>query len=349
MNIENAYERICKGFGEIIPLSQKEKFVFKELEFAGIKDDFHFWIGKRVLAAVLAALIGLLFPWTAGKFFGIIDFETAPLIVPVAYSIFLAALFLLLVIVSFYLHLYYQLEGRVTLVEDILPDFLMLVASNINAGMTPTAAFRGATRKEFGPLSEEIKAATAKSLGTESFTESLRELSKKIKSKTLEETVDFFGQSLRSGGHLAKLLETSANDLRQTQELKRELASSTRMYIIFVGFIVVIATPVLLGVSVQFLKMVTAIQAQNPLSSELGTTTVAFLSTELRISPQFMQTTAYLLLLVNSILSSLFIGMLGSGKAKLGLKNFPFLLFFSIATFSIATALLEKFLETSGF
>ena len=79
---------------------------------------------------------------------------------------------------------------------------------------------RAGARKEFGPLSEEIKVAAAKSLGTKSFGAALKQLSRSIKSKTLEETVSFFSQAMKSGGRLAMLLQTSALDLRRTQEMK---------------------------------------------------------------------------------------------------------------------------------
>src|SRR3989338_1305476 len=49
------------------------------------------------------------------------------------------------------------------------PGFLLLVSSNINAGMTPFNSFQVAARPEFGPLAEEIKYAVSKSLGTTSF------------------------------------------------------------------------------------------------------------------------------------------------------------------------------------
>lgn len=344
MKIENQYERTCRGLSELVARRKKQETVFPNLRFAGIKSDFDFWLGKRILAVILIGFVGFLLPWTIGKFFNLIVFETSGFFAPVIYSIALGIAFSVSLTIIFYLHLFYQIEGRARMVEDILPDFLMLVASNVNAGMTPASAFRNAARKEFGPLSEEIKAAAAKSLGTQSFTQALLAVSKNIKSKVLLETVAFFSQSLRSGGHLATLLETSANDLRQTQEMRRELISSTKMYTIFVGFIIVVATPVLLGVSVQFLKMITTIQTQNPTGSDI-TGAVSFLATELRITPEFMQTTAYFLLLINAFLSSLFIGMLGTGKAKLGLKNFPLLLIASIIVFFIATTFLEQLLS----
>ncbi|MBN1940658.1 MAG: type II secretion system F family protein [Candidatus Diapherotrites archaeon] len=338
------YERFCKRICERIPQAKREKKYFPMLAYAGIKEDFDFWLGKRMLFTMLVAIIGFLLPWTIGKYFGLIEFDLGfitpiPLIASVGLGIALAIIALLL----FYLGLYYRIEGRTTMAEAILPDFLMLVASNVNAGMTPFAAFRSSARKEFGPLSEEVKLAAAKSLGTESFQLALKRLSLRIKSKVLEETIAFFSQTLKSGGHLSKLLETSATDLRQTQELKKELISSTRMYVIFVAFVIVIGAPLLLAVAVQFLDMISAIQAESTIANaDLGA--VSFLSTELLITPEFMRMVGYALLIGNAILSSMFIGVISNGKAKMGLQYLPAILIASAVVFTVFGFVLSGFL-----
>ena len=123
--------------------------------------------------------------------------------------------------ILFYLHLSYVIDGRKKMVENILPDFLFLVGNNLKSGMTPFYAFRSAVRPEFGPLSEEIQIATQKSLGIESFSDALKDIAQRIDSKILADTTRFFSQALKSGGKLAQLIETSANDIKQTNQLKR--------------------------------------------------------------------------------------------------------------------------------
>jgi len=340
--MKKMYERICKGLCERISQKKREEKVFPKLEYAGISEDFDLWLGKRMLAVMLIGFIGFLLPLTVGKYFYLLDFTGIfmPVLVAIGTGIGFAA-------VSgffFYLHLYYVIEGRAALVESILPDFMLLVSSNISAGMTPFSAFRAGARKEFGPLSEEIKKAFSKSLGTRSFSAALKQVSTKIKSRALTETISFFTQAMKSGGKLTKLLETSAMDLKQTQEMKEELRSSTRMYVIFVVFVIVIATPLLLSVSVQFLTMITSIQedAQAPQGDDMSS--VSFLSTELKIKPDFMLNMAYVLLAGNALLAGLFIGVLGDGKAIMGLKYSPVILAASIGGLIGANVLLGQFL-----
>jgi len=352
--ISGFYLRLCRGLAELISQKKRKKSVYPSLNYAGIRGDFDLWLGKRIFLVLLIGLIGFLIPWTIGKFLGLLDFETGFMIniaetsfviglEPLLYSILFGFVLAIISAAMFYLHLYYSIDSRISIVEAVLPDFLMLVASNVHAGMTPFASFRGAARKEFGPLSEEIKLATAKALGTESFTNALSSLSKRIKSRQLEDTVSFFSHSLRSGGNLAKLLETSSVYLRNLQEMKKELLSTTKMYVVFVGFVVVVGTPLLMGVSVQFLKMINSISAQsNFTGGEISS--VAFLSSDLSISPEFMVTMGFIFLFINSVLSSFFMGVLGNGKALSGIKNFPLLFIVSSIIFIIAINVLGAFL-----
>ncbi|HZX34135.1 MAG TPA: type II secretion system F family protein [archaeon] len=354
MSVSGFYSRVCRILAAAFSAgAERKKALHSWMDYAGIRDGQELWLGKRVLLSLLSGIIGFVAPYTIGKSFGISELGNAAVlsigtfhwvfyITTLFYSLLLALAFTLCAAALFYLHAFSRIESRASNAEAVLPDFLMLVASNINAGMTPFAAFRNAARDEFGALSEEIRVAATKSLGTGSFTEALGELSSKIRSPMLGETVSFFGQGLRSGGHLSKLLESSASDIRHTQEMRKELLSSTRMYVIFVMFVVVIATPLLLGVSVQFLKMISAIQAQAQFGA--STATVSFLSAGIGITPEFMVLAAYILLVVNAFLSSAFIGVLDRGKAKLGLKYAPLILLASVVVFTISSAFLERFL-----
>jgi hypothetical protein len=340
--LDSGYARLCKGLCEIVPQERREKKVFPLLEYAGINEDFDVWLGKRMVLAIIAFVIGFLLPLTVGKYFGLLEFLEMGFLLAV--SIVLGLAFMVGTALLFYLHLYYVIEGRSSMVEAILPDFLMLVASNINAGMTPFSAFRSGARKEFGPLSEEIKIASAKSLGTRSFASALKKLGTRIKSRVLDETVSFFSQAMKGGGKLTRLLETSALDLRATQEMKKELKSSTRMYVLFVAFVIIIATPLLLAVSIQFLGMIASIQGESNvgLGGEVGA--VAFLSAEMAITPDFMSNVSFLLLLGNALLAGLFVGIIGEGKAKMGLRYSPLIFVASVAVLFASNVVLGQFL-----
>lgn len=323
------YEKLANSF----PNSWKKK-LFLELDYAGIHSEQEKWIGKRMVWSAILAIVFLLAGIFLMYFQLFFEFPTS-----LAIGILLGVISFAIFLAIFYLQLYYKVEGRSKFAEGILPEFLLLVAGNVRAGMTSFSAFRESARSEFGPLSAEIKIATTKSLGTESFTDALKQLSRRIKSKILKDNIDFFNQAARSGGRITKLLEASAADIRRNNELKKELIATTRMYVMFVAFVVVIATPLLMAVSVQFLQMVLKIQTESNVGS-IDLQQFQMFGGQVSLSPDFMIRMAYILFTGNALLASLFMGVIGSGKGKNGLKYFPIMLIVSFIAFNVAKGIL---------
>jgi len=348
------YINLTKKIGSIIPKKIKTEKIYPKMRFAGINQDYDFYVGSRIIFVIILFIIGFILPITLLKTLGMTDFSGNTIITIAEYSftlpwlltsIILGLLFLILPTIIYYMRLLYIIQMRSRMVEDVLPDFLFLVANNISAGMTTFSAVSNSTRKEFGILSDEIKIALSKSMGSESFTDALKELNYRIDSQMLTETISFFSEAMKSGGKLAKLLENTATDLRQRQELKKELKSSTKMYVMFVLFIILIATPLLLSISVQFLHTIENLQGDSTQSS-IENTQVSFLGGKLLISPEFMKIIAYILLFVNSILASLFMGLLMESKVTQGVRYFPLLFFVSTILFTLGTIILPRFLGT---
>jgi archaeal flagellar protein FlaJ len=296
------------------------------LTYAGSKDNERIWIGTRVFLSTLLGLIGFLIPYSIIPLLNLLfnlEIYFTP-IINLSLMIVLAILGFSITAGLFYLHISYAIDERKKMVEAILPDFLFLVGNNLKSGMTPFYAFRSAVRPEFGPLSEEIQIATQKSLGIDSFADSLKRIADRINSQILVDTTKFFSHALRSGGRLAQLIETSAKDIKQTNELKKDLISSTRMYTLFIIFVVVIASPMLLSVSVQFLHILSGIQTQ---TTQMGSADAAGLGGlaggGTNITPDFMQMVGFIIIISNSILASIFVGVMSGGKVQDGLKFAP--------------------------
>lgn len=323
----------------LIPEKIIETKIKQMLIYAGSKDDERIWIGTRVFLSLLIGLIGFLIPFSLVPLINII-FKTEIFFSPnitIILMIMLGLVGFFSTVALFYLHILYAIDGRKKMVEKVLPDFLFLVGNNLKSGMTPFYAFRSAVRPEFGPLSEEIQIATQKSLGVGSFADSLKTIANRIDSKVLLDTTRFFAYALRSGGKLAQLIETSANDIKQTTQLKNELIGSTRMYVLFIVFVVVIASPMLLAVSVQFLNILTNIQDETSgfSSGSEDSAGITLTSGEMSITPDFMKMMGQLIIIVNSLLASVFIGVLGGGKIRDGLKFAPILCIAGVILFEI--------------
>lgn len=334
------FERISMIFSLIVPKKLIESKVKTALVYAGSRDDPKRWIGLRIFISMLMGAIGFLIPFSLIPLINVI-LGTEIFFEPIITVLLMFGLsfgFFLLTAILFYLHISYVIDGRKKMVENILPDFLYLVGNNLKSGMSPFYAFRSAVRPEFGPLSEEIKIATQKSLGVESFSDALKTIGQRIDSKVLNDTTKFFAQALRSGGHIAQLIETTASDIKQTNKLKSELVTSTKMYTLFILFVVVIASPMLLSVSVQFLNILGSIQTQTA-GFGGGDASVAggpsFASGGISITPEFMTMVSYGIIVVNSFLASIFIGLLGGGRIRDGLKYAPLMSIAGMILFAI--------------
>ncbi|NYZ78591.1 type II secretion system F family protein [Candidatus Micrarchaeota archaeon] len=304
-------------FGNLSPRGIN-RHIEEMLEYSGVDMDARVWMGSVLLLSILFGIAGLLFSWV------ILEITAAGILFLIALACFAFILFTL------YIVLHFRVEDRKRRIENVLPDALQLIAANIRAGLTPLAALRTAARPEFGPLEEEIRYVTAKSLGIESFTDALMEMSKRIKSEILERTVALFIVSMRSGGSLAVLLENAADDILEGQELKRQLIAGTNMYIVFIFFAVLIGMPALLSISIEFVELISSLQqlsAGPSFSSEVG------LVMGTPLSPDFLFNVSIVTIILTSLTVSMLIGVIHDGKELNGLRYTLYLLVLSIIVF----------------
>ncbi len=331
---------LFKAFSGIVPAKYKRSIEVL-LNYAGVDEDLDTWLGGRIVVCLLFAVIGALFPPTLqSNGIAFVDFTPNLLLY---YSLFGAFLASALMVMVFYSHLYYVIDERRKRVETILPDFLLLIAANLRAGMTPISAFIESSMPEFGPLEDEVEIVASRSMGTESFVTVFGRLCERIDSRILKRVVGLFTTGMVSGGHLARLLETSAMDIRETQELKQELSSSTRMYVIFVLFIVLIGIPLLLSISIQFLVKLSALRSQISTSSfgEFGS---SMLSVGGSLDPQFVETMTYAVLIGTTLSVSILIGVINEGKLLYGLRYFLPLVAIALIDFMVCKSIVEGIL-----
>jgi archaellum biogenesis protein FlaJ (TadC family) len=242
-----------------------------------------------------------------------------------------------------YLHLYYLIHDRIKRVEEVLPDFLLMVAAQMHAGLTPFAAFNAAARPEFGPLEKEIRSISARAVGTESFTDALLQLADRLDSPVLRRTISFFENGLRSGGKLASLLETAAEEIRDLDELRKETVLNTRTYTIFLIFILVAGLPLLLAISTEFLGIFTNMQKQ--VNTDASKMMGSMLAPSLNLSPEFVSQMAVVIIVGTALFVSVFIGVIGEGKIIFGLKYWPPLSIGAFLMFTFVKTFLHGFLS----
>ena len=276
------------------------------LLYCGTTMSAEYWVGR---AFIISAIVFILA--SAGLYFTVSNFlETLPILI----------LSLLIYHIATYLILFFKAEGRGRAVERVLPNFLQLMAANLNSGMTPFQAVKESSRPEFGILKYEIDRAIALSLSTMQFHEALLDMTSRVKSTMFKNVIELFIEGMRTGGPLATLLSDISKDINEDLDLRREIMTRSKSYILFIGFIVVVGSPLLSAVSIHFIKTITTItnevMVDIPEVANVGGITIGHLT----LTAEFLANIAVIYLTLTALVASWLLAVISNGKDKYLIK-----------------------------
>ncbi len=233
-------------------------------------------------------------------------------------------------------------SARIKRIEDVFPDFLQLMSSNLRAGMTIDKALLYSVRPEFAPLDSEIL-QTGKDLTTGKDIESaLRDLSSRIKSDKIHKTILLIISGIRSGGDLAVLLEETAVSMRERGFVEKKAASSVLMYVIFIFLAVSAFAPALFSLSTVLVEVLTNILANVPQVDTGNNMPLTFSSVS--ISVDFIQYFSITFMILIDIFASLVLGLVSKGDEKQGFRSLPLMILIGLIVFFIFKILISQFL-----
>ncbi|MBI4020576.1 MAG: type II secretion system F family protein [Candidatus Aenigmarchaeota archaeon] len=242
--------------------------------------------------------------------------------------------------------LYLAVDRRTKFVERILPDALQLVAANIRSGFIPSRAILLSARKEFGPLSEAIKQVGKEMMTGKSLQDSMKEITKTIKSDILDTTVKLVVRGVRSGGQLFTLFEETAADIRSREAINKEIRANILTYSIFIFFAAAIGAPALYALSLFLVGTITKITSSIQLPKDFSSNVPLVKLTGVTVSPEFMFIFAMLAITITSVFGGIIIGLIGSGKERDGIKFIPVLLGISLLVFFVAGGFINSIFST---
>lgn len=245
--------------------------------------------------------------------------------------------FFILVELVFYLWISLSVDSKAKFAEEVLPDALQLMSSNMRAGLTTDKALLLAARPEFGPLAEEIKRIGRETMTGGDLANALMKTTRKIKSENLKRTIDLIVSSIKSGGKLADLLDQIASDLREQQMVQKEISASVLMYAIFIFIAIGMGAPLLFSMSSFLVKLLVEMgsKIRTGMPTDTAGIKMPISMTTTQISPEFIDMFAIISLAVSSVFGSMVIGLILKGKAKSGVKYLLILLPLSIILFFI--------------
>jgi flagellar protein FlaJ len=186
-----------------------------------------------------------------------------------------------------------------------LPDLFRSIVQAQEAGMTLLQALDEASKRNYGPLTAELKKMTAQISWGMTFEDALIALGKRVNTVLMQRTVPLIIEASRSGGHVEKVFDPLGKFVQSTLLLDKERRNQTRPYvaIIYVAFFVFLFTIILLFKSF-FVGM-----EDLPM---LGTTVM---------SPQEMERLFFHMTSIQAFFGGLVAGKMGEGTINAGLKH----------------------------
>ena len=225
--------------------------------------------------------------------------------------------------------------------EEVFPDFISLMSSNLRAGMTVDRALVLSARKEFAPLDKEIMQVGKDILTAREISEALYDMGQRIGSEDIRKTIQLITSGIRSGGSLSILLEHTASNIRGRNFVKKKAASNVLMYVIFIFFAVAIGAPLLFALSSVLVQIMASIFADVPVTATNAN--LPFTIGSINISLDFIIYYSAFFITVSAVLASLILGLVSDGNEKDGLKYTIPLVLIGLTVFFLARLILSSY------
>ncbi|UCH31237.1 MAG: type II secretion system F family protein [Candidatus Bathyarchaeota archaeon] len=186
--------------------------------------------------------------WIISICTGFIIFVTAVLILR-GYSLFEDFLFIAIIITIFPPAVVNHLEHRwKRSIDERLPEMFRSIVQAQQTGMTLPQALEEVSKRNYGPLTNELKKIVNQMSWGLTFEEALEEFSKRTDTPLVQRTVPLIIEASHSGGHVEKVFAPMGNFIQASLTMEKERKAQTRPYIaiIYVAFFVFVFTIVLL-------------------------------------------------------------------------------------------------------
>lgn len=234
---------------------------------------------------------------------------------------------------------------RVKEVEDVLGDYLQLVAANVESGMTIEQSLWYAVRPKFGILSKEIENVAKKAMSGTDLSTALIEFGESYDSDLLKRSLRILIEGLEAGGKLAELLNKISWNIKETQILRKEIAANVTSYSMFISFSSLLAAPFLYALSYQLINIMTIITSKINLPEATGAISLPISGGAIGISASDFRIFAIISLIVTAFFSAVIVSTVKKGNVKAGFKSIPIYMIIVIVLFLMISSILGGFLS----
>lgn len=133
-------------------------------------------------------------------------------------------------------------------VDERLPELFRSIVQAQETGMTLPRALDEAAKRDFGPLTAELRKVSAQISWGMTLEEALIAFARRVNTVLIHRTIPLIIEANRSGGHVEKIFDPMGKFIQSTLMLHKERRNLTRPYIaiVYVAFFVFLFTIVLL-------------------------------------------------------------------------------------------------------
>jgi flagellar protein FlaJ len=190
-------------------------------------------------------------------------------------------------------------------IDEHLPDLFRSIVQAQETGMTLPQALEEAAKRDYGPLTSELKKMTAQISWGMNFEDGLLTLGRRVNTVLVQRTLPMIIEASRSGGHVEKVFDPMGKFIQTTLLLDKERRTQTRPYIaiIYVAFFVFLFTIILL-----FRSFFAGVEG------------LPLLTTAMMQQSQ-MQRLFFHMTLIQAFFGGLVAGKMGDGTVSAGLKH----------------------------
>jgi flagellar protein FlaJ len=190
-------------------------------------------------------------------------------------------------------------------IDEHLPDLFRTIVQAQETGRTLPQALEEASKRDYGPLTAELKKMTTQISWGMSFEEGLLAFGKRANTVLVERTVPMIIEASRSGGHVEKVFDPMGKFIQTTLLLDKERRTQTKPYIaiIYLAFFVFLFTIILL-----FRSFFVGMEGLPISTAEI-------------IPPSQIQRMFFHMTSIQGFFSGLVAGKMGEGTINAGLKH----------------------------
>lgn len=261
----------------------------------------------RWLLAVSGVIAGVLFFMALMSFTGLLDERLALHFV----------CFALLVALGPYGFYIAREANRVRRLEERFPDFLRDIASSHKGGLTLHQSVTIAARGEYGPLTPEVRKMADQLSWNVSFHEALERFGARVETPLVQRAVNLILQADKSGGSTTDVLLAAARDAREIKNLENERRQTMSLYTI----VVYITFFVFLGVAATLYGQFAPAIVESSEAVQGSALEAQRLTGSQSLSLRDYQLFYFVAAIVQGVGDGIVAGLLGSGKATLGLRH----------------------------